>query len=66
MKGVKRTLVRLWGRIVCRLHEMASWVVAGFCWLHLLTLRESEQGGAVGKSAGVLLLVLWNVSPSKD
>jgi len=36
-------------RIVCRLHEMASWVVAGFSDRTPLPHGKQSEGGAVGK-----------------
>ena len=57
MKGVKRTLVRLWGRIVCRLHEMASWVVAGFSGCTSLPYGKAKQGVRSESLPGSLLLV---------
>ena len=40
---------RLFGRIVCRLHKMGSWVVAGFSDRTPYPTGKRSDGGAVGK-----------------
>jgi hypothetical protein len=55
MKGIKRSLVDYFGRIVCRLYEMGSWVMAGFSDRTPYPWESEAMGVRSEKSAGVAI-----------